>query len=112
LWQRTTLPPEVASLGGNETPPAALREQIDRSILEWYTEQAGALFLSWTATDRLFRLLDLVRSDIARRQDLELAVSLLRSCLKFDCGIYTRGEARRQLVRPRPSPWPVIRPKT
>jgi hypothetical protein len=105
LWGITTLPIEITSLGAGADLPNDLREQLDGSILEWYTKQAGALFLSWTSTQLLFRLLDLLRSEQAHKADLESAVSALRSRLKLDCGIYSTSEARRELGRPRPSPW-------
>ena len=105
LWEITTLPPEIVGVEGSAGIPADLREQLDRAILAWYTKQAGALYLSWNATQQLFRLLDLLRSDHAREADLEAAVTSLRTRLKLDCGIYTNAEARRPLVRPRPAPW-------
>jgi hypothetical protein len=105
LWEITTLPVELAALGARAEIPIDRREQLDRSILEWYTKQAGALFLSWNATQLLFRLLDLLRAEHTHKPDLESAVSALRSRLKLDCGIYSASEARRQLTRPRPSPW-------
>lgn len=105
LWEITTLPTELAALGANVVVPIDRREQLDRSILEWYTKQAGALFLSWNATQLLFRLLDLLRSESAHKPELESAVSALRSRLKLDCGIYSASEARQQLIRPRPSAW-------
>jgi AcrR family transcriptional regulator len=107
LWEITTLPVEVTALGASEPTPSDVREQLDRSVLDWYTRQAGALFLSWPSTQLLFRLLDLLRTEPAHKAALELAVSSLRSQLKLDCGVYSRSEARRPLIRPRPSPWKV-----
>ena len=105
LWEITTLPAEVTALSGDAAVPASPREQIDASILDWYTTQAGALYLSWAGTQLLFRLLDILRAEQTRKADLEYAVSSLRSRLKLDCGIYSPSEARRALARPRPSPW-------
>ena len=105
LWEITTLPVELTALGASAAVPIDRREQLDRSILEWYTKQAGALFLSWNATQLLFRLLDLLRSEYTHKPELESAVSALRTRLKLDCGIYSASEARRQLIRPRPSAW-------
>jgi hypothetical protein len=105
LWDITTLPIEVTALGARASTPSEVREQLDRSVLDWYTKQAGALFLSWHSTQLLFRLLDLLRSEPAYKEELELAVSSLRSQLKLDCGVYSRSEARRRLIRPRPRPW-------
>lgn len=105
LWEITTLPAEITLLVADAPVPEHLREQLDRRILDWYTKQAGALFLSWHSTQLLFRLLDQLRSDQTRKGELEKAVSSLRSRLKRDCGIYTGAEARHDLKRPRPSPW-------
>jgi hypothetical protein len=107
LWEITTLPAEITALEKDADLPADVRERLDKSILEWYTAQAGALFLSWHATQLLFRLLDLLRSQSPHKPELESAVSNLRTRLKFDCGIYSASESRRQLARPRPSPWPA-----
>lgn len=105
LWELTTLPAELATLEGHDSVSGAPREQMDRAILDWYTKQAGAIYLSWPATQQLFLLLDCLRAVAPRKIDLEQAVSALRSRLKFDCGIYSRAQARRQLTRPRPSTW-------
>ena len=105
LWEITTLPIEVSALPANASVPATLREQLDRSVLDWYTTRAGALFLSWSATQLLFQLLDMLRTEQIPKTELESAVSSLRSRLKLDCGIYSTSEARRPLKRPRPAPW-------
>lgn len=105
LWEITTLPAKVTALEGSMVTPSEVRERLDKSILDWYTKQAGALFLSWNATQLLFRLLDLLRSEQTTKEQLESAVSALRSQLKLDCGVYSRSEAKRNLIRPRPSPW-------
>lgn len=107
LWEITTLPAEVTALEDSMVTPSEVRELLDRSVLDWYTRQAGALFLSWNSTQLLFRLLDLIRSEQATKKQLESAVSSLRSQLKLDCGVYSRSEAKRDLTRPRPSPWKV-----
>ena len=105
LWEITTLSDKITVLAANDPVPASLREQANADIVEWYTAEGGALYLSWPATDILFRLLDTLRAEETRRSDLERAVSALRTRLKLDCGMYTRWEARRTLRRPRPSPW-------
>lgn len=105
LWELTSLPPELTRLGPDAAVPAALRQRIDRSILAWYTEQAGALYLSWPATQALFSLLDRLRDEACRKPPLESSVSALRTRLKHDCGIYSSREMRRPLARPRRAPW-------
>ena len=105
LWEITALPAAISMLAEGALVPERLRELLDRQILDWYTKQAGALFLSWHSTQLLFRLLHHLRDDQTRKGELEKAVSALRSRLKLDCGIYTASEARRELKRPRPPPW-------
>jgi len=105
LWEITTLPAEISTLAAGTVVSEDLREPLDRLILDWYTKQAGALFLSWHSTQLLFGLLDQLRSDQTRKGELEKAVSSLRSRLKRDCGIYTASEARHELTRPRPALW-------
>ncbi len=105
LWSITTLRPEIASLKNGVKVPADLRERANAEIMEWYTQKGGALFLSWQATNLVFRLFDALRNENIQRSNLEKAVSDLRTRLKQDCGMYSYWEAKRQLIRPRPSPW-------
>ena len=105
LWKVSTLPEEIASSEASSLVPESLREELDRSVVHWYTKLSGALFLSWDATQLLFKLLDALRSEQTDKQALEGAVSALRAQLKRDCGIYSRTEAAQQLTRPRAAPW-------
>jgi hypothetical protein len=105
LWELTTLPNEIARLTDDAEIPRQARESLDCAIVDWYTKQAGALYLSWPATQILFRLLDRLRTGESHKTQVEAAVSGLRSQLKYDCGIYSASELRRTLERPRKSPW-------
>lgn len=105
LWAITTLPREISSLGPDDAVGEAARQRLNAAIMDWYTTGGGALFLSWHATQRVFDLLDGLRSDETRRTALEERVSALRTRLKYDSGIYQRAETRQRLRRPRPSPW-------
>jgi hypothetical protein len=105
LWELTTLPDEIARLTDNAEIPRQARERLDVSIVDWYTKQAGALYLSWPATQIVFRLLDSLRANASHKSQIEASVSALRSQLKYDCGIYSASELRRKLERPRNSPW-------
>ena len=107
LWAITTLRPEITSLKEGSSVPSDVLKQTNAEIMDWYTRKGGALFLSWQATQLVFRLLDILRDDKVERSQLEKAVSALRSRLKRDCGIYSHWEEQRQLKRPRPSPWPT-----
>ena len=104
LWELTTLPNEIARLTDNAELPRQARESLDSAIVDWYTKQAGALYLSWPATQILFRLLDSLRTSESHKTQVEVAVSALRSQLKYDCGIYSPSELRRKLEHPRRSP--------
>lgn len=105
LWVTTTLPADILSLGDDIILPSDFRQNADRAIGEWYTKEAGALFLSWHATQLLFHLLEVLRDNGSNKKALADAVSLLRTRLKRDCGLYTAWESTQQLVRPRNSPW-------
>jgi hypothetical protein len=105
LWAITTLPREITSLAADATVGEPVRQRLNAAIMDWYTGGGGALYLSWHATQRVFDLLDGLRSDATRRTALDGLVSALRTRLKYDSGIYSRPETRRPLRRPRPSPW-------
>ena len=105
LWELTTLPNEITRLAADAQIPGQARENLDSAIVDWYTKQAGALYLSWPATQILFRLLDSLRTSETHKSQVEAAVSALRSQLKYDCGIYSASELRRKLARPRRAPW-------
>jgi hypothetical protein len=105
LWAITTLPREITSLAPDATVGEPVRQRLNAAIVDWYTTGGGALYLSWHATQRVFDLLDGLRSAETRRTTLEGLVSALRTRLKYDSGIYERAETRRPLRRPRPSPW-------
>jgi hypothetical protein len=105
LWELTTLPNEITRLPDDAEIPRQARENLDSAIVDWYTKQAGALYLSWPATQIVFRLLDSLRTSTSHKSQVEAVVSALRSQLKYDCGIYSASELRRKLERPRRSPW-------
>jgi type II secretory pathway pseudopilin PulG len=105
LWAITTLPREITSLPPDAPVGEPARQRLNAAIVDWYTAGGGALYLSWHATQRVFDLLDGLRSAETRRTALEALVSALRTRLKYDSGIYERAETRRPLRRPRPSPW-------
>ena len=105
LWAITTLPREITSLPPDAPVAEPARQRLNAAIVDWYTAGGGALYLSWHATQRVFDLLDGLRSAETRRTALEGLVSALRTRLKYDSGIYERAETRRPLRRPRPSPW-------
>jgi hypothetical protein len=105
LWAITTLPREITSLPPDAPVGEPARQRLNAAIVDWYTAGGGALYLSWHATQRVFDLLDGLRTDETRRTALEGLVSALRTRLKYDSGIYEHAETRRPLRRPRPSPW-------
>ena len=105
LWEITSLPPQIAALQPQASVAASFCKDLDIAIVDWYAPQGGALFLSWSAAQCLFNMQDRLRSGTLAKADLESAVSALRTRLKLDCGMYTRRESGRKLIRPRRAPW-------
>ena len=65
------------------------RKELEKFLIKWYHDDSGAFYMSWSTARRymlLRRMLDNKKTsnDIIRKQ-----VSLLRTRLKVDCGIYT-----------------------
>ena len=79
------------------------RQTLDLRLTEWYHEHNGALFTSWRTTKQVLRTMDTARNLDASDQEVRTAVSLLRTRLKRDCGIYGAGDTFRELGTPRGS---------
>jgi len=107
LWQRTVLPNEIRQMKSEEIVPQEFLRKKDADLLEWYYQCANALFLSWRSTERLFVVLDILRSPEPFKGHLEKALSSLRTALKRDSGMYTAWDDWRQLPTPRRASWPA-----
>lgn len=81
------------------------KKKLDEALTNWYFNECGALFMSWQTTRQFFLVLDTVRNPTATFRQTQKMVSLLRTRLKQDCGIYSFFEALRQLPTPRKSPY-------
>jgi hypothetical protein len=104
LWSITSRP-KIETLKDKDVVDPELLKEANEAILKWYREDAGALFLSWRATDLLFRVLDVLRrKGTVRKRDVRKAVSALRTRLKYDCGFYSYWDVERQLKDPKPMP--------
>src|SRR5512132_2371370 len=90
-----------------DTIPLEFGQSTDWLLENGIQEKLVRYFLSWQATQLLFRLLDVLRDNTSNKKQAADAVSLLRTRLKRDCGLYTAWEGMLQLVRPRRSPWPA-----
>ncbi len=107
LWKKTTLPVEIRSLDKGSVVPDDFLKGANDELGLWYYDEAGALFLSWRATQAFLDLLDTLRSERPGKKAVVDAFSRLRTHLKQDCGIYTEWDSFRKLRRPRESPWPA-----
>jgi hypothetical protein len=97
LWKLTT------PFATNPTKQAGReeRKRADSAFREWYFDNAGAMFLSWSSTSRYFKAIDSLRDLDSSPETLELTFSRLRTALKQDSGIYTRWNSFRKLPAPR-----------
>jgi hypothetical protein len=78
------------------------RRKFDGQLNEWYWEDGGAMFLSWTASRRLMEARNRLRcivhkidGEIDRKKetkDIKDAFSDLRTELKYDCGVISSEE--------------------
>lgn len=91
LWALTQpLTPRGVELPTEETCKGAFPE-----IRKWYYSEAGAMHLSFAATDQYLALLTALE-----RRDSEAAkkhASALRTQLKVDIGVYTKAQAKVRL---------------
>ena len=83
----------------NEDISLRKRKALENLLIDWYHDDSGALYMSWSTARRymlLRRALDNknTSSDMVRKQ-----VSLLRTRLKVDCGIYTGLQGLLQLPK-------------
>jgi hypothetical protein len=81
----------------NEKITDEKREEYDKQLGEWYWNDGGAMFLSWTASRRLMEArnrLRIKKYEEAEKetQDIKKAFSTLRTELKYDCGIISSKE--------------------
>jgi hypothetical protein len=93
LWKEVALirPAE------NEEVSSDQRKQMEKILTDWYHEDSGALYMSWL-TSRRYMLLRRSLDDTNSTSDfIRNQVSLLRTRLKIDCGIYSYIDGLLQL---------------
>ena len=81
----------------NEEVSSDKRKQMKKILTDWYHDDSGALYMSWLTTRR-FILLGRALDDTKTTNDfIRKQVSLLRTRLKIDCGIYSYLDGLLQL---------------
>ena len=110
LWKIS----EPAKYAGVKILNEKKREEIFHSILDWYYEENGALFLSYQSSKALVEvkkaLFDSEKKFENKEQEQTELIkdnfSNLRTCLKVDCGTYNLREKNLRLDTPEaPDPW-------
>jgi hypothetical protein len=93
LWRLT----EKVKIAASETElDKEKMESIEKNLEDWYYDSSGALFLSFDATDQFFKAKEKLRHS-SSNDDLKESFSLLRTNLKYDCGIYSNKEKNKLL---------------
>ncbi len=110
LWKIS----EPAKYADVDTLDEKRREKIYHSLLDWYYDENGALFLSYPSSEAL---VEVKKALFAKPEDTEKGsreqtqlirdnFSNLRTWLKVDCGTYNLEEKDRKLDTPKaPAEW-------
>jgi hypothetical protein len=97
LWKSLAA---VRPLEKEEVTPARAAE-IEEALVDWYHEQANALYMSWGAARRYMKLRQALQQEPIDSDLLRKRVSALRTQLKVDCGVYSSWDAIRRLPKPK-----------
>lgn len=89
LWKRLA---EVRPGGDEEISPEKVK-QIESALIDWYHKEAFALYMSWGTAKRYMQLRKSLEETPINSRKITRQVSLLRTQLKVDCGIYSEIEA-------------------
>jgi hypothetical protein len=79
------------------------RKEFDKKLDEWYYQEGGAMFLSWTASRRLMEARNRLRcikhrtNSSQETKDIQKAFSRLRTQLKFDSGVINSEEKEEEV---------------
>ncbi len=75
-----------------------IRSKEILGVLEtWYHEEANAIYMSWGTTANYFLALRCLKERPPDSDKIRSKVSLLRTHLKVDLGIYSKNEAGKKL---------------
>ena len=83
----------------NVTPDK--KKEITELLKKWYHDESGALYMSWHTAKRYMLLRRSLTDEKATSDEVKKQISLLRTRLKIDCGIYSYYEGFKQLPSPR-----------
>jgi hypothetical protein len=88
LWNHT----QPLTPRGDELPTEEVCKGAFSEIRMWYYSEAGAMHLSFSATDQCLRLLKALEQH--NSADAKKHATALRTQLKVDLGVYTKAQAR------------------
>lgn len=91
---------EVRPLDDEDIPPKKVKE-IESVLKHWYHNQANALYMSFKAAKCYMLLRQALQITPINAQLIRKRVSLLRTQLKVDCGIYSQWDAKLSLPKPK-----------
>ena len=97
LWNLTT----PYAIAAEDNAVLSKRVEADKKFREWYFDNSGAMFLSWSATKKYFEAIDTLRDKVSKPSELKQRFSLLRTALKRELGIYTWLDSWEDLTPPR-----------
>jgi hypothetical protein len=93
LWRLT----EQVKFAERGAITAEERRKLDDDLVQWYYLNAGAMFLSWEAARRFTEARAALWNDQNSSDAVRQAFSLLRTELKYDCGVYSAQDKDKQL---------------
>jgi hypothetical protein len=73
------------------------RKQVEKLLADWYHDDSGALYMSWLTARRYMLLRRALDNKDSSSKMIRNQISLLRTRLKIDCGIYSCFEGMMQL---------------
>jgi hypothetical protein len=73
----------------NEEVSSDQRKQMEQILADWYHEHSGALYMSWLTARRYMLVRRALDDTNTTSKCIRKQISLLRTRLKIDCGIYS-----------------------
>lgn len=93
LWRLT----EQVKFADRGAITAEEQRKLDDDLVQWYYLNAGAMFLSWEAARRFTEARAALWHEQNASDAVRQAFSLLRTELKYDCGVYSAQDKDKQL---------------
>lgn len=95
LWKRLA----KVRPADNEDVSHEKRKELEEILIDWYHNDSGALYMSWLTARRYMLLRRAIDNKKTSSDMIRTQVSLLRTRLKIDCGIYSGLQGLLQLPK-------------